>query len=318
MLNFRQDEKRRQNLLVKSTSPSAIADDEASIRGISKIYEESKFHHSGSEHERRVNSPIINNVFRLGSNKGTSKCDKNYVINLAIEYDSYYCISENKKEVINSSIRDVIDEVSNIFQKQHICLQFKISYLNGYCNPDTDPLRSVVDETEKSLRLKKFRHYWNKNKAFVNRTITFLFSGNPMRHGFNGIAYKNATCMKSYAFGAIAVKTRNGFDSSSIVIAHEIGHILGASHYDKKGSYIMNEFIGDGRKGFHQSTLETIQNILVHQECLSIEDNIEPYSDYSGELEIFFILLVLLVFTLSIGKNIRKKKASQNAVQITL
>ena len=106
--------------------------------------------------------------------------------------------------------------------------------------------------------------------------LTHLFTGRDLSGETVGIAYMNRLCHAEYAVGLTEARTGNAW-RDSLITAHEVGHIFGASHdgdsqgacpLTQTGAYVMSSTVS-GSDQFSPCSLNTMQAKVVSASCLT-------------------------------------------------
>lgn len=100
----------------------------------------------------------------------------------------------------------------------------------------SDPYTSSDDST----LLHQFKDYWNAHRSDVGRDLAHLFTGRDLDGATIGIAFVATACERNFAYALSQ-------DHSLMVkiVAHEIGHNLGAGH-DSSGNPPADPCSGNG------------------------------------------------------------------------
>lgn len=160
-------------------------------------------------------------------------CKDMYTHNFEVDvtYDYAFCkkhggVAANAEH----QLRVTFESVARLFKK-YTCVNIVISGYYGFCNPATDPLHlgkalancNAAGGCSRPRKiLQTLRAEWMKRGSSSWADATFFFSGDNDGTRVIGAAYVNGAC-SSFSFGWI----ENAYPG---VLAHEIGHSLGAPH----------------------------------------------------------------------------------------
>ncbi|MCA8961148.1 MAG: hypothetical protein KDC38_11575 [Planctomycetes bacterium] len=194
---------------------------------------------------------------------GTAAAGEMRVVELAIDVDAEF-------EAIHGAgttayIESVINQVDAIYEAD-LNLSLEIVHINIW-DDEPDP----YTETDPGALLVEFRNYWNTNHGSIQRDTVHLFTGKDLDGSTIGIAYTGAVCFTSFAYGL-----SQEYPSSlmPLLVAHEIGHNLGASH-DPSGSsprYIMYPSLGASNLDeFSDTSIADVAAFVASTSCLAIQ-----------------------------------------------
>ena len=199
-------------------------------------------------------------------------CTEYNVIDLAVVYDSSYCYKVDGKENAEAEIAGIVSLVSNKFEQDGLCLKVEISYLEGYCDVALDPYRTMVrDGVDSNNLLNDFRLYWMNNRKDVNRTVTHLFTATTMADSTLGRGYTGVLCSESTAYAVEEVSWSPELLMKVAVVAHELGHNVGASHLDDcdiSSDFLMQPSISEGISGFSEESIEQMRTVIDSRSCM--------------------------------------------------
>ena len=201
-------------------------------------------------------------------------CTEYSVIDMAVAYDSTYCNALKGKESAEAEIQSIISIVSDKYQQDGLCMKVKISYLEGYCDSDLDPYNDILNKNEGiQTALEDFTDYWNLYRTDVNRTVAHLFTAHPMSSQTVGIGYLEVACKKKYAYSVNEVTWSDSLDLRAGLVAHELGHNMGAEHVESTGcaKHIMESTINDGKSGFRDISRASIGSYTEKVTCMRTE-----------------------------------------------
>lgn len=200
----------------------------------------------------------------------SKQCNSSNILTLeiAIAYDKSFCkLYSNSYQIASSVIRTLVYKVSRILP----CIRLRLLSIDASCKSDTN-LQSGIDpfkrpsltlescsqqpscDPTRSL-LKSFASSWSQGvSGNAPRDIAFVFTG----YGINnssvneGGTFQSSVC--SFNHGIAWVKGANPY-----VFAHEIGHVLSASH---SSSGIMNPFKVEEELLFSKDSLKSIVDFV--------------------------------------------------------
>ena len=219
---------------------------------------------------------IVKSIMHPSSVQRSSNdtCTEYRVIDMAIAYDSTYCNALNGKENAEAEIQSIISRVSNIYQRD-VCLKVKISYLEGFCDVSSDPYDEILKKNEDDIDgvLHDFKDYWNENKTDIDRTVAHLFTDVRMQSGTLGSAFLGTACRKRWGYGVEEVPWSKEKAKRAGVVAHELGHNMGADHVEDPGcaKFVMNSGVSDGSDGFHSASETSIGKYIGTTSCMRTE-----------------------------------------------
>lgn len=121
--------------------------------------------------------------------------------------------------------------------------------------------------SDADVLLEQVRDFWNFFLPDVDRDLVILFTGKDIHrdglYSVGGIAYIGQVCKNQSASYAV-VESRTVGVSSSLIVAHEVGHIIGAEHTNA-GIMTPN---GSGQS-FSQTSRDQMNNhIWFHHTCM--------------------------------------------------
>ncbi len=206
----------------------------------------------------------------------------NILANSCIEIDIYNSLYEIKNFNYTYEILDQTDQI--------------------YKNSDLDITFYVKDE----IFFQNDKNYINDLISYTNNyaDITLILVNIPTLETVRGISYVNSICSQ------YSIIVANIYDLSEklipYIIAHELGHILGA-HHDDSYTNIMNSNINHGKIYFFSENSKNEMRLT--EPCLlnepkkyiymSQEKLLDSFSQSNLSLN-FFILCVYLVITIVI------------------
>lgn len=159
------------------------------------------------------------------------------IIEVAVVVDSSFC-SGNEPRQVEAQVQAVMNSASRFFEIDGLCKKLKISYLEINCKENEDPIqkflkpsaqdKDVCSNSGASL-LDGFAQYTRDKK--IRADLNVLFHGTDFRVASIGCAYVATVCRPSgFNSGVNYMKFSSNTFQQAKLIAHEIGHIVGADH----------------------------------------------------------------------------------------
>ena len=156
---------------------------------------------------------------------GVESVQEQRVIEIATEADFQFVTKVGGAAQANNEILSTLNMVEGMYQRE---LNLSISVTFQHTWSVTDPF----DITDAGTMLVSLKNYWNANfpQSQHQRNTTYLFTGKPNVVGI-GVAYVGVICNSpNFAYG-LGGRTTSAL-ANNLVVAHEIGHNLGANHVD--------------------------------------------------------------------------------------
>lgn len=195
------------------------------------------------------------------------------ILELAVDADPEYveaCRSRAISPV--DEIESVLNVVDGIYQAE-LGIRLSLTYVHLW-ESEPDPYTSLDGLT----LLREMRDYWNANRQDVHRDMVHLFTGKDLDGSTVGMAYVSVACSLSYAYG-LSQDLGNANTVLPILVAHEMGHNLGAGH-DPEGStprYVMYPSLSAlNLDEFSQLTAGQVQDYVSRVSCLALEEEPSP------------------------------------------
>jgi len=204
----------------------------------------------------------------------TNECQEYYVVELAVAYESSFCAKVGgTEEAAVDEVVSLVAAVNHKFEQPGVCIKIVLSHLEGYCDSKVDPYTSIVnlrisgcDECEEGA-IHRVRDYWIEHRQPIKRDSMALFSGTDFQGGEVGCSWKQAVC-QSYMYGVNHVTFTGSANVRAVLIAHELGHNIGASHSSE--GYIMHEIIDSAENGFAVGSKDAMLDILSSRRCSDV------------------------------------------------
>ncbi|CAB9498726.1 ADAM metallopeptidase domain 8 [Seminavis robusta] len=201
-----------------------------------------------------------------------STCESYQVIELAVAYDHTFCQFHGSAVDANAAVQSIVSQASMKFEQ--ICMRVMVSHVDGYCNEDTDPFVEVINGASQvcgndfDTLLFRFRTYWRSTGKHqtISADTVHLFHGVNFPENTVGCAWNQAIC-GSYAYGVNQVTYTTVQSKWSTLIAHEIGHNVGAGHSSSSSS-IMFPTICNSCLTFDGTSANAILSHISTKTCL--------------------------------------------------
>ena len=190
------------------------------------------------------------------------------VLRMAVEVDAILAsrLGDEAAEYAES----VFHQVSAIFERE---LGVRLELSAVVVRPSAAVSYSNSDP---SGLLAEFRNSWNDSRSGLDRSSAFLLTGVELEGTAGGIAYVSTICDERWAYGLA-----QGFRSTGLtamVVAHELGHTLGAMHDSSDSSYLMAPGLDlTTQPEFSEASKRSMNQRLRRASCLALEA--EPTHD---------------------------------------
>lgn len=106
-------------------------------------------------------------------------CSDWKIIEVAIAYESSFCATYGGFVGAENKV-SVVFELAKL-KYELICVRLVMTHLEGYCNPNNDPYKNMVDLNSSGCgsfgMLQLFSDLWNSQRLSVHRDTAHLFSG---------------------------------------------------------------------------------------------------------------------------------------------
>jgi hypothetical protein len=139
------------------------------------------------------------------------------------DYDMFLAPAPHGGTGTNTYILGIMNQLDGIY-RTNLNIGVIITFQNVYATSN-NPYTS----NDTSTLLGQFVTTWTTNHTGVTRDVAHLFTGKTLNGNIVGAAYLSTACNKSYEYGV----TTDTTSFTVKIVAHEIGHNLGASHDDQ-------------------------------------------------------------------------------------
>lgn len=173
-------------------------------------------------------------------------------VEVAIAFDSDFCASHGgSASDAEAAIRTLVAAASEPFSASS-CLKLVASHIDAYCDKANDPYMSLKGLDAAKI-LEGFRSMWTSDKTDLSRDVAYFISGFEDGTMTAGRAYVGAACSNMVGFGWAE-------GDSPFILAHELGHSLGADH-DSEG--LMSAMLGPGiEMKFSGASMDSIMKFV--------------------------------------------------------
>lgn len=198
-----------------------------------------------------------------------SGCGKRRVIDIAIATTADFCAWAGGFQATINKVKTIVALSSNKYNQQGICIKLKLSAVDVRCDRYNDPyngMRMHKSGCYGSGLLDDFRSYWDTYMKHIPRDTAHLFHTRQM-DGPLGCASQGDLCRRN-SYGVEYMASSNDINMQGVLLTHEVGHNIGATHLNG-GGYIMNSYLGDGRKGWASNNVYGVSSYLnAYGNCL--------------------------------------------------
>jgi hypothetical protein len=187
------------------------------------------------------------------------------VLEVAIDADFEYF--QLHGDGTSEEIESVLSSVAGIYERE-LGITLELVHLTVR-EEEEDPYTS----TDSLTLLTEFRNHWNSTKTGIHRDVAHLFTGKDLDSSTVGIAYVAVVCTSANAYGLS--QEIHSTALMPILVAHEIGHNLGALH-DQAGTsprYIMYPSLGfSNLDQFSSQSKSSIESLLENVSCVRVAE----------------------------------------------
>lgn len=187
------------------------------------------------------------------------------LLEVAAAYSTRLCRQYSSNSRTKQAIVAAFAKANDPYRRQ-TCLTLRVTVFDGYCNSAGDPYfnyrnRFSGSERAQENMLVTFRSFWNLRRTNVARDIAYFLPGFVDSYPILGIAYLEAACRRNIGYGWAE-------SLYPIVIAHELGHNLGARH---SSSGLMTASLNPRQNSFRfsQSSANVINRYTSRVSCLN-------------------------------------------------
>lgn len=176
----------------------------------------------------------------------------------------------------DAAVADRLNVVDGIYQDQ-LSVQITLTHLRHLSDngPLTMTLASGGSNASPDL-LTTFRSYMFEGigSSIPKADLNHLFSGKDFDGSTAGVAYVNVLCNSQYGYAINQV--RSSSITTALIIAHEMGHNVGASHDGQSGSscaaqiggWIMSPSISSANRLFSPCSQAVMSSRIASASCL--------------------------------------------------
>lgn len=171
---------------------------------------------------------------------------------MAIDTDYEFYVASGGLEGSVARIETLMNMLNPIFETQ-MGLRFVITYYQIWTTY-LDP----YDTNDPNVRWVQFNYVWSHDLAPIHRDIVYALSGASYSGSIGGLSYLNSFC---HGAAMSAASQSSSLASTVGIMAHEIGHTLGADHDNTLPPTIMYPY-GSTSGQFSQHSIEQMDDFL--------------------------------------------------------
>jgi hypothetical protein len=229
----------------------------------------------------------------LQEDESTERCSSFNIIELAAVFESSFCAKfpgdslDEKFQNAKAKVEATVAAASRLYEQSGLCTKIKIVYMEGHCNPATDPYRQSVLINRSGCNnqgvLQGFQRFWRGARGDVARDVAHLFTGtglecNAQQQCVVGCAYIGSMCSRGGGYGVSYTLFSPDTNLQAVLAAHELGHSAGARHFRGNGGrgYIMSAQVNQAEFGFSQTSIDAILSEFESESCIERVDNPLP------------------------------------------
>ena len=214
------------------------------------------------------------------SAKATTSAEPAQLRELEIAIDADFEYFQTHGGDAQAEMESVMNVVDGIYESE-LGLTISLVSINIW-----DDAADPYTHTNADNLLIEMRNYWNANRRNVSRDVVHLFTGKNLDGTVVGLAYLSVICSGTSGYGLS--QDLNSEALMPILVAHEIGHNLGANH-DSSGSsphYVMYPSLGlSNLDEFSATSQADISRFVDRISCLApatTDDGDDPADGGSG------------------------------------
>lgn len=212
--------------------------------------------------------------------EGASLNSGTKVLKIATEADLELVNSLGSVAAANEEILSILNVIEGTYEAE-LNLVFSVVYQHAWTT------QTPYANTTPNILLTSFRNHWQANfpPSEIDRDIAYYFTGKANRAG-SGISQFSQLCNPNMAYGLSG--DINNFEANSVLMAHEIAHILGANHADSPqgcANTLMNQTVSNLTPltfcSYSQSELSN--NLATNGSCLDDLVTAAVRYDFDGD-----------------------------------
>jgi len=178
-----------------------------------------------------------------------------------------YELSERYGDGISEFVESVINGASGIFASE-LGVELTLAGIRVWSTP-ADPFT----QSDATLLLDELRTLWRANEAETARDTVHLLTGRGLDGGIVGYAGVGVICSDRWGYGLSEDLGSLGW--TTLVVAHELGHNLGAGHDPSGSNFLMAPSLGSNTlRQLSASSRSEIDAHLANAAC--VESHAEP------------------------------------------
>jgi hypothetical protein len=176
---------------------------------------------------------------------------ENLYLELAAEADYEFYLRHGAK---SNAMMEALINAASIIYKRDLGIALESTVLSTHTTPD-----AYTTDNPAGL-LQQFQHRNAFSHQLDSADVYHLFTGKELEGDIIGFAYVGVTCYNSaFSYG---LSQRYSSSVDYLVLAHELGHNLGAGHDASESLSLMSPNIGPGQDYFSNTSLGQIAGFL--------------------------------------------------------
>lgn len=204
-------------------------------------------------------------------------CQEYQMVEISVSFESTFCNEEGGADRAFEKAAQMVAAASMRYQQKGLCRKIQMSQMDGYCADSTDPYANHVLDNKSGCYdewglLNDFREYSNANNTEAKRDASILFSGTALECSnlgcVVGCAFIKSLCQQEKGYAVVDGVFTESIDYRSVLVAHELGHIMGATHqHGSSGKYVMEAAVKESAEMFSRKSIRLMNRYMRDSTC---------------------------------------------------